>query len=142
MAGAGIATCRVSGPLIKPLRVKSTTSGFRIGELIIRCDNGWTNRAGEKTSKIEPIAVKLFGGTLKHVEDMQLGIADYVDVSGSISGREWKDRYFTEIIGDKIVLVDRGTGFGTGTTEFPDVNLPDMPDMSKPMPKKDDDLPF
>ena len=151
MAGAGRATCRIIGPIDKEPDTRETATGYKIGTLIIRCDNGYKTANGEWSPKIQEIPVTLFGRSLERMRDLRLGIGDLVDVVGKISGREYKGRHYSEVIVDDVMLLDTATGgtrteYGTfkGDGTFPKVDMPDMPDMTKPIPKKDedDDLPF
>ena len=145
MAGAGRATCRIIGPIDKEPEEKTTPSGFRVGTIIIRCDNGYKTAEGTWSPKIQEIPVTLFSRALDRMKELRLGIGDLVDVVGKISGREYNGKHYSEVIVDDIMLLDKGTGFGDSTASIPKPKLPDMPDLTKPPGWKkdeDDDLPF
>lgn len=102
--------CSFIGNLGADPECKTFQSGDRIANLRIAVTEKWKSRDGERKERTEWVAIVLRAG-LVDVAEKYLRKGSKVYVSGRLSTRKWQDRdgndrYATEIMGDKLVMLD------------------------------------
>jgi len=129
----------IVGPLATAPIYSETKNGNPIVTVVINVDTGYTTKDGSKTERIEPVAVKLFGGIAHAANEMDLHVGDAVAIAFSLSGREYNDKYYTDVVGRDISIVSREAA------DIPDTNKTNRT-AKQPIPElgdqNDDDLPF
>lgn len=103
--------CQFIGNLGADPEVKSFQSGDRIANLRLAVTERWKDKqSGERKERTEWVSIVLRAG-LVEVAEKYLRKGSKVFVSGRLSTRKWQDRdgndrYATEIMGDKLVMLD------------------------------------
>lgn len=103
--------CDFIGHLGADPECKTFQSGDRIANLRIAVTEKWNDKqSGERKERTEWVSIVLRAG-LVDVAEKYLRKGSKVYVSGRLSTRKWQDRdgndrYATEIMGDKLVMLD------------------------------------
>lgn len=103
--------CDFIGNLGADPECKTFQSGDRIANLRIAVTEKWKDRnSGERKERTEWVSIVLRAG-LAEVAERYLKKGSKVYVSGRLTNRKWQDRdghdrYATEIMGDKLVMLD------------------------------------
>src|SRR3546814_497408 len=116
--------CNFIGNLGADAEIRTFQSGDRIANLRIAVTEKWKDKqSGERKERTEWVAIVLRAG-LVDVAEKYLRKGSKVYVSGRLTTRKWQDRdgndrYATEIMGDKLVMLDsapkqdkQGDGWG------------------------------
>jgi single-strand DNA-binding protein len=103
--------CQFIGNLGADPECKTFQSGDRIANLRIAVTEKWKDRnSGERKERTEWVSIVLRAG-LVEVAEKYLRKGSKVFISGRLTTRKWQDRdgndrYATEIMGDKLVMLD------------------------------------
>lgn len=108
MESAGRTIAKITGALSKPPMFEETANGYKMCTLIVGADNGYLNKEGEWIARLQEIPVKFFSRGIQRIEQLHIGVTDLVDITAKISGREWNGKYYAEVVGDDIALLERG----------------------------------
>ena len=140
MEVSGQATGTIVGPLVKDPDVQFLPSGTTLITLIIRVDNGYTSKSGHEP-RIEEVPIKYFGSDATQINDMGLCPGDLISSQFKISGKEFKGKYYAEVIGRDVRLLGREA---PQTAKMADLSeLDNLVHGGTPnAPKEDEDLPF
>jgi single-strand DNA-binding protein len=109
--------CQFIGNLGADPECKTFQSGDRIANLRLAVTERWKDKqSGERKERTEWVSVVLRAG-LVEVAEKYLRKGSKVFVSGRLSTRKWQDRdgndrYATEIMGDKLVMLDSAPSGG------------------------------
>jgi single-strand DNA-binding protein len=127
------------GNLGKDPEVRYTTSGTAVASFSIATSEKFKNKGGEREERTEWHNVILWG-RLAEIAGEYLTKGKTVFIEGRLQTRKWqdrdgKDRYTTEIVGDKMQMLSKRED--NGRTEEADPSL----DEHAPLPN-DDDVPF
>jgi len=140
---ASLNHCQFIGNLGAAAEVKYTAAGDAVCNIRIACNETWKDKSGEKQEKTEWVSCTAF----KRVAEI---IGEYtkkgsrVYVSGRMQTRKWTDKegvekYTTEIIVDRLILLDGRTAQGESSER------PAARGSGAAKPKTDDfddDIPF
>lgn len=99
---AGKSSGMIVGPVSTEPTYSETQKGTSVLTVVIRVDNGYTTKDGTKVERIEDVPIKFIGNTALHARDLELRYNDVVVVTFHASGREYKDKFYCEIVGDGI----------------------------------------
>ena len=114
--------CNFIGNLGADPEVKAFQSGDRIANLRIAVSEKWKDRnSGERKERTEWVSIVLRAG-LVEVAEKYLRKGSKVYISGRLTTRKWQDRdgndrYATEIMGDKLIMLDGAPKQGNQSDE-------------------------
>lgn len=130
----GRATGLMYGPVVKEPETKILSGNKELVKILIRVDNGYQSRDAGWQPRLEMIPVTFFGLDAEKVNKAKLNPGDVIAVNFKVSGREYQEKYYAEIVGREFNIISRATGYSR--SEPPDGKVPDLPD------DPEDDLPF
>jgi single-strand DNA-binding protein len=134
------------GNLGKDPEVRYTTSGTPVASFSIATTEKFKNRNGEFEEKTEWHNITLWG-KLAEIAGEYLHKGKSVYIEGRLQTRKWqdrdgRDRWTTEIVGDKMqMLGGKGDG-GGGRGRAPEEPSYESPSYEEPSFNPDDDIPF
>ncbi|MFT4570344.1 MAG: single-strand DNA-binding protein [Hyphomicrobiaceae bacterium] len=108
----------IIGNLGQDPELRHTGSGQAVCSLRLATNEVWTDKAGERQERTEWHSVVVWGRQGENcAQYLEKGRSCYVE--GRLQTRKWqdkegKDRYTTEIIGDRIQFLSGGQGGGQG----------------------------
>jgi len=123
----------------KDAEVRYTASGTAVASFSLATSEKFKNKSGEWEERTEWHNIILWG-RLAEIAGEYLTKGKTVFIEGRLQTRKWqdrdgKDRYTTEIVGEKMQMLSRKEG--NGRTEETEQRLPEQ----APLPD-DDDVPF
>jgi single-strand DNA-binding protein len=104
------------GNLGKDPEVRYTPSGQAVANFSIATSDSWNDKQGQKQERTEWHRIVLWGKQAELAgEYLAKGRAIYIE--GRLQTREWTDKenrkqYTTEVVGDKMVFINDGSGRG------------------------------
>jgi len=136
------------GNLGKDPEVRYTTSGTAVASFSIATSERFKGKSGEWEDRTEWHNITLWG-RLAEIAGEYLAKGKTVYIEGRLQTRKWqdrdgRDRYTTEIVGEKMqMLSGRGdAGGGSGRTKPADDQSYGAPSYEEPAFNPDDDIPF
>ena len=134
------------GNLGKDPEVRYTTSGTAVASFSIATTERFKNKSGEWEDKTEWHNITLWS-RLAEIAGEYLSKGKTVYIEGRLQTRKWqdrdgRDRYTTEIVGEKMQMLS-AKGDGGGRSKAPaDQGYGDAPAYEEPSFNPDDDIPF
>jgi len=134
------------GNLGKDPEVRYTTSGTAVASFSIATTERFKNKSGEWEDKTEWHNITLWS-RLAEIAGEYLSKGKTVYIEGRLQTRKWqdrdgRDRYTTEIVGEKMQMLS-AKGDGGGRSKAPaDQSYGDAPAYEEPSFNPDDDIPF
>jgi single-strand DNA-binding protein len=133
------------GNLGKDPEVRYTTSGTAVAGFSIATSERFKNKNGEWEDRTEWHNITLWG-RLAEIAGEYLAKGRTVYIEGRLQTRKWqdrdgRDRYTTEIVGEKMQMLG-GKGEGGGRTRAPEEPSYEQPSYEEPAFNPDDDIPF
>jgi len=134
------------GNLGKDPEVRYTTSGTAVASFSIATTERFKNKSGEFEEKTEWHNITLWS-RLAEIAGEYLSKGKTVYIEGRLQTRKWqdrdgRDRYTTEIVGEKMQMLS-AKGDGGGRSKAPaDQGYGDAPAYEEPSFNPDDDIPF
>ncbi len=133
------------GNLGKDPEVRYTTSGTAVASFSIATTERFKNKNGEWEEKTEWHNITLWS-RLAEIAGEYLAKGRTVYIEGRLQTRKWqdrdgRDRYTTEIVGEKMQMLG-GKGEGGGRTRTPEEPSYEQPSYEEPAFNPDDDIPF
>ena len=134
------------GNLGKDPEVRYTTSGTAVASFSIATTERFKNKNGEWEDKTEWHNITLWS-RLAEIAGEYLSKGKTVYIEGRLQTRKWqdrdgRDRYTTEIVGEKMQMLS-AKGDGGGRSKAPaDQGYGDAPAYEEPSFNPDDDIPF
>ena len=134
------------GNLGKDPEVRYTTSGTAVASFSIDTTERFKNKNGEWEDKTEWHNITLWS-RLAEIAGEYLSKGKTVYIEGRLQTRKWqdrdgRDRYTTEIVGEKMQMLS-AKGDGGGRSKAPaDQGYGDAPAYEEPSFNPDDDIPF
>lgn len=136
------------GNLGRDAELRYTPGGSPVATLNMATTEVWNDKAGQKQEKTEWHRVVLWGKTAESLNEY-LTKGKQIYVEGRLQTRKWqdkdgKDKYTTEIRGDRIVLLGGGGGGARQQNRGAAAAAPGTEDpMGEPVSElTDDDIPF
>ena len=136
------------GNLGKDPEVRYTTSGTAVASFSIATSERFKGKSGEWEDRTEWHNITLWG-RLAEIAGEYLAKGKTVYIEGRLQTRKWqdrdgRDRYTTEIVGEKMqMLSGRGDAGGGGSRTKPaDDQSYGAPSYEEPAFNPDDDIPF
>ncbi len=138
------------GNLGRDAELRYTPGGAPVATINMATTEVWNDKAGQKQEKTEWHRVILWGKTAESLSEY-LTKGKQIYVEGRLQTRKWndkegKERYTTEIRGDRVVLLGGGGGGGGGRGGYSRSAEPsDMSEGGQPEPATElteDDIPF
>ena len=137
------------GNLGKDPEVRYTTSGTAVASFSVATSEKYKNKSGEWEEKTEWHNVTLWA-RLAEIAGEYLSKGKTVYIEGRLQTRKWqdrdgKDRYTTEIVGEKMQMLSakgEGGGRGGGARTGDDTGHGGTPAYEEPVFNPDDDIPF
>ena len=150
---------RIMGHLAADPEVRTTPSGATVANFRVACTEKWKDQSGQAQERTEWVTVVAWGRSAE-IAQQYLRKGARVYASGKLQTRTWEDkngggkRYATEVLADRILLVDRkddrpvqGQGEPRQPREQPRQGAPELnrgytSPSAQYAPVEDDDLPF
>jgi len=126
---ASVNRATILGSLGKDPEIRNTASGQAVASFSVATSEKYKNKSGEMVEQTEWHNITLWG-KLAEVAGQYLSKGKLVYIEGRIQTRKWqdkegKDRYTTEIVGDKMQLLspksggaESGSGYKKPANEF------------------------